>query len=99
MSPAPPHDPSDASRLPDRLRDALLAAEADARESSRALREAVCDYVDDGRRRGKTLDQMATAVTGVVARLRRTGAIPAARRGRDDLLEQILAWCAESGGS
>jgi hypothetical protein len=100
MSPpsdAPPVVASDA-RIPARLRDALLAADADVRASFDALRDAVCAHVEDRRRGGVPLDETVAEVKALVAGLRGEHALVPAGAGPDALVEQLVAWCTESYG-
>ena len=98
MCSADPNDPSDTDeQLSPQLRDAMRLAAGEAHESTVALRDAVCGYVEDGRRRGVPLEEMVQALKRLVARLRHAAAIPLAPDGPDVLIEQLVAWCMEFG--
>ena len=97
-APNPLESSDSAERIPARLREALLAAHADYHAGVESLRDAVCDFVEDGSRRGVPLDVTIDSVKRVVTRMRRLGAIPIADAGvPDSLVNQLVAWCMELG--
>lgn len=98
MRSMPLRDVSLPTPVPDRLRDALLAAAEDFRWSADALRDAVCEHVADARRRGMPVEDVAAELRSLVAEMRDRGEISAVAAGAEDrLLAQLVAWCREFG--
>ena len=83
--------------LPESLRAALIAANAEHRASLEALREAVCAYVEDLRARGVSAAEIVRSVRGRVAALRMRGRMAGPVAPGDPLLDQVVAWCLEAG--
>ena len=97
-----PHTPPNAGDdgnfpLPDSLRAALMAADAEHRASLNALRDAICAYVEDLRGQGVSGAEIARSLRGRVAAFRPAGQMAAPVPPGDPLLDQITAWCLEAG--
>ena len=97
-----PHTPLNADDdasfpLPDSLRAALIAADAEHRASLDALGQAICAYVEDLQGRGVSAGEIARSIRARVAAMRTAGRIAAPAAPGDPLLDQIVAWCLEAG--
>lgn len=87
------------AKVPDRLRDALIAADAELRESFDALRDAVCEHVEESRRAGVSFAETVAELRRTVDRLRTEHVVPPAAGSTDVLVDQLVAWCTEFYGS
>ncbi|HJR65522.1 MAG TPA: hypothetical protein VJ802_03775 [Gemmatimonadaceae bacterium] len=77
------------------LRQALRSADAQHRASLEALRDAVCEYVDDLRDRGVASGDIAAAIRQRVTDLRSSGEMTGPGILADGLVDEMVNSCLE----
>ena len=77
------------------LRQALRSADAQHRASLEALRDAICEYVDDLRDRGVESREIVTAIHHRVTDLRSSGAITGPGILVDGIVDEMVNSCLE----
>jgi hypothetical protein len=78
------------------LRHALVSADAAHRASLDVLRDAICEYVEDLRDQGVSVDDIAGAIRRRVVDFQSAGGIAALRVGVDGIVDDIVTSCLDS---